>query len=135
MGSLYIVRDTMTAVQEPKAGEPIKAGAAIQVKGRGRSVYSSFDCVDHFGAGFDYVVPRDPIDIVALCGARRYQVGGGLAGPQPSPDPPFWHWTRTWEAMPSPGGSNGTYVSSSAIPTFVVYGNRVVPSVLETVDW
>jgi len=77
MGSLYIVRDTMTAVQEPKAGEPIKAGAAIQVKGRGRSVYSSFDCVDHFGAGFDYVVPRDPIDIVALCGARRYQVGGG----------------------------------------------------------
>src|SRR3989442_278576 len=54
MGSLYIVRDTMTAVQEPKAGEPIKAGAA-KVKGRGRSVYSSFDCVDHFGAGFDYV--------------------------------------------------------------------------------
>jgi LPP20 lipoprotein len=41
MGSLYVVRATMTAVLEPKAGEPIKAGAAIQVKGGGTSPEAS----------------------------------------------------------------------------------------------
>ena len=41
MGSLYIVRATMTAVLEPKAGEPIKAGSTIQVKGGGTSAEAS----------------------------------------------------------------------------------------------
>jgi hypothetical protein len=34
-GSMFIVRATMTAALEPRAGEPVKAGADIQVKGGG----------------------------------------------------------------------------------------------------
>jgi hypothetical protein len=41
MGALYIVRATMTASLEPKVGEPIRAGAAIQVKGGGTSPEAS----------------------------------------------------------------------------------------------
>jgi hypothetical protein len=51
IGSLYIVRATMTAVLEPKAGDPIKAGAAIQVKGGGTSPEASIqDAIRRLGS-------------------------------------------------------------------------------------
>jgi hypothetical protein len=51
MGTFYMVRATMTATLEPKAGSPIRSGAAVEVKGGGATPENAVrDALRRFGS-------------------------------------------------------------------------------------